>query len=603
MTAESPAMPMQAVPRTSAVWHRLGRNAWGLVLLVLLAPLLVWLAPLLLLFLLWPALVALNPLQALPAGMTRMGVWRDVLRLLLFCIPLLGLLRAASLLPWMAWPEIIGFTNRILLPGVIQFGPAFVPWFDLCLGLLGFVVALGFALQDLAWRVLGQRRVARLPRTRVADLQPGLVQLQGRARSLYDEHSDILYYLPAVGPGSEARAQHNSFYLEDDSGRVMVDTSGACFSDLQAERGEHGGVSDYLRGVAGILDTRCSEIVLPGNERVASDGRFEWSLRSGDPVYLVGVAQLRFHGDAEERELVIRPRGQLFGNHFHQVFFLTNGKPRLPKNYFRHGLAYSGVYAAVSLFFCAWLAALGWAGQRDFATAYGYEPLPESSAPFQQEVIPLPERRGQVPGYGLISVSEMLQKTRTASAGSLIHLLGALEGLNAQELLTPVLRDIVLEDADEARRHIAENKLRLWGEPVPRPPWHFAALYLDGARVPIDNQAAEDLLNLATHAVSSCRSGNGGKAAFAQRERLIGADRIFVRFAMPQQLQQGEQQFAVSNAGFTLATAARPSEVFAYTERSFRLLSGCGEGVIEALWCHRELAASLGARRPPFCRR
>ncbi len=600
----SPVSTARVVPpRAGRVRYRLLRNAWGLTLVILLAPLLAWASPLVLLFLLWPALVVLNPLQPAPTGMTRLQVLRDVLLLFLYCLPLLGLLRGAQVGPWLDWGPIVAFANGMMAPGVARFGPAFIPWADFLLGSTGVLVALGFAFQDALWRGRARVRVDNLPLSRIADLQPGLVRVQGRARPLYDEGSAILYYLPPTENGGEARAQHNSFHLEDDTGRVVVDTTGACFTDEAAERGEHQGLFDYLRGVAGILDTRCSEIVLPRNERVAGDGRREWTLGDGDPVYLVGYAQPRFGEKGPDAELVIRPQTRLFGSHFHQLFYLTNGEGRLPAGYFRHGLAYAWLYALVSAGFCAWLASIGWQGTRDFEAAYGYEYVePVAVEPFRQDVIPLAEREAQVPGYGLISVAEMLDLARRAPAGQLVYLLRALESLNAQEPVVPLLKDIVRDDTDPARRHIAQGKLRAWGERVPQPSSQFAALYLGGERVPVDSRTAGELLSLAGHTLGSCEAVEGGQTAWAERDRLTDADRLFFRLPQPREAGTDDSRVALHQAGFTLQPGAGAGEIFAYGEKDFFRVHRCNASLLNALWCHSGIRAQLRQGYPDLCR-
>mgnify|MGYP001559189596 CR=1 FL=1 len=205
--------------------------------------------------------------------------------------------------------------------------------FDLWIGGAGAVAVPIWLGLDAFWRRRQATQVANLPRSKARSVSLGLVELQGIARlpkgaakkAILKLRSDMDHY---AAPEQKLR----SFYLEDASGRIRVDPA-RC-------RIRAGWISDF----AGLF--RVHEVVLTRRvERNDADDSETRTLRDGDPVYVIGNAEVdpAAPADAVDSErLVIRPCAatswslavwQAFfgpaalpsGRADHNVFFISDG--------------------------------------------------------------------------------------------------------------------------------------------------------------------------------------------------------------------------------------------------------------------------------------
>lgn len=153
--------------------------------------------------------------------------------------------------------------------------------FDVFVGIAGVVVVLGSTMIDTFWRLRQVRQLENLPTSRAASAARGIAEFAGIARSISAPDKPILYYENAAAPII------NPFYLEDDSGRILVDPVGAVFRS----------------GRATSLTGRINEIVLTRRFIPAQINRqMSMELRDGDPVYLIGNVMT-----AENGERVVKP--------------------------------------------------------------------------------------------------------------------------------------------------------------------------------------------------------------------------------------------------------------------------------------------------------
>jgi hypothetical protein len=185
----------------------------------------------------------------------------------------------------------------ISLPGI---------WFEYMTGAAGILFGLGY-LSDGVWRMMTARQVAHLATSSAASAAPGLSEFRGVVR-LREPLVDVNVPIP---PGTVLfyhEAEHDNkggdllvewgrkpvcrpFYLEDRSGRILVDPSDAVMRQSL---------------VHNLLGSRACEIVLTRHRRqekreVRGGGTIEFVerwLEEGDPVYLIGNVEA--HGEASQ---------------------------------------------------------------------------------------------------------------------------------------------------------------------------------------------------------------------------------------------------------------------------------------------------------------
>jgi hypothetical protein len=140
-------------------------------------------------------------------------------------------------------------------------------------GILGVSVTLVFAFIDIPWRLKQIRQVRTLPRSRARSAAVGLGEFEGIARAAGADR-DI------TKSGAKTALP---FYLDDGSGRILVDPQGAAVRE---------------RMLAGA-SMQLNEI--------------EEGIRDGDRVYVIGNVQTRdsiAHDALESERLVIKPLKQ-----------------------------------------------------------------------------------------------------------------------------------------------------------------------------------------------------------------------------------------------------------------------------------------------------
>ncbi len=192
-------------------------------------------------------------------------------------------------------------------------------WFILISASAAVLWAIVRSIREVSWILQEIRQVDNLPGSKARSVTPGLAEMSGTARSLDAEGSGIhpLLRLIEADRLSRTRVAGVPFYLEDETGRILVDPG-------KAQPGS---------AWAFILGFRCHDIILT-RHRIAGS----WfspsirELRPGDPVYIVGSVQLREDSPQDARgpeALVIRPlveeRQDFFWKIFHR--YLSDEHP------------------------------------------------------------------------------------------------------------------------------------------------------------------------------------------------------------------------------------------------------------------------------------
>ncbi len=150
-------------------------------------------------------------------------------------------------------------------------GPFPVACVALFIGLSGIVTAAVFVVLNGFWRLRQLRQLENLPTSKVRSVAIGLAELRGVARSNGLIPEPILTVDPAAA---------KPFYLEDETGRILIDPAGA---RLRHWKWAH----TFAPRICQIVLTRRTE------------GPFQrprLELHDGDPVYLIGNVQRQGEG-------------------------------------------------------------------------------------------------------------------------------------------------------------------------------------------------------------------------------------------------------------------------------------------------------------------
>lgn len=183
--------------------------------------------------------------------------------------------------------------------------------YDMIMGVSGIVFGIMVFYRDGFWRIRQYRQVGNLPTSKVRSLQAGLVELKGTARKMV-ETTSVPEGVPsnAILWTSNTNVKMNIFYLEDETGKVIVDPEGALividFMKYKLSQRKAGLNFAFVESsIRFILGERFSEIVLWRHfKRIqTSDGQRDiaW-LEDGDQIYIIGNAEI----DELSNNLVVR---------------------------------------------------------------------------------------------------------------------------------------------------------------------------------------------------------------------------------------------------------------------------------------------------------
>jgi len=224
------------------------------------------------------------------------------------------------------------------LPAELLGDVTLVARFDVAVGSAGVLVALGTVSLDTFWRLRQARQIANLPTARARSAALGIAEFRGRARRADGADGEVLAWTLAGGQRFEP------FYLEDATGRILIDPRGAKFRVSRAS--SYGG-----RIVEIVLTQRTTspELTRP----------LTMQLLTGDPIYVIGNVTLNPEappGALGSERLVVKPLVEpgvtnvfaslFFGKwsipaarRIEHVFFLSDGSERLARSHILKGLA------------------------------------------------------------------------------------------------------------------------------------------------------------------------------------------------------------------------------------------------------------------------
>ncbi|CAB1056945.1 hypothetical protein D1BOALGB6SA_1684 [Olavius sp. associated proteobacterium Delta 1] len=216
--------------------------------------------------------------------------------------------------------------------------PRLMAYLDVAVGLAGIVLGILATYIDSTWRARQAAQVELLPTSRARSAAIGLVELQGRARPVSPSaKAPVLQY----NSRSADSTRKQPFYLEDDTGRILIDPRASRFR------------TRWMTSFGG----RITETVLKRREQLPDlSTPHVMTLQPGDPVYVIGTAQPNPDAPADaldSERLVVRQRkmsifttpmwqvsqGKMRPEHgVEDIFFLTDSKEQAARKRIMKGL-------------------------------------------------------------------------------------------------------------------------------------------------------------------------------------------------------------------------------------------------------------------------
>ena len=223
-------------------------------------------------------------------------------------------LRAVILAALSFFPKAMALFDEIHIPFYDLFTPVFGPlfpyWMDFYWGVISLVIIFLIALFDSIRRNKLTRQIEVLPTAKVRSVAVGLAELKGTAVSLKGQHKEapiMRSWVASTENGITSKNRSEPFYLEDGTGRMLIDPTGI---SINAE-------SDMF-GIA-LHQAILRSFKMEG-------GYWESRLMPGDTVYVVGNVLIN-HDKAkyENDEVVVKPRkSSLLSLNFYDLFFVSN---------------------------------------------------------------------------------------------------------------------------------------------------------------------------------------------------------------------------------------------------------------------------------------
>jgi HEAT repeat protein len=236
------------------------------------------------------------------------------------------------------------------------YGPALMAWVRLVAGVTGIAMSAGLLAFALRWRLEQLRQIGNLPRSKARSAAIGLAEFEGVARRVAAPGgAQDQAGLKRILPGDDPLKPVVRFYLEDETGRILVDPAGA-----------------RLRiGMAFHMSLQLCEIHLHNASKPHGRKRELWD---GDPLYLIGNVQIDPEAGPDPTGaggILVRPLAQ--SHHSGALWRLLFGKQppgqqiKAPNVFFASDSREHGARRAILagmrqslLFALVWIAASGW---------------------------------------------------------------------------------------------------------------------------------------------------------------------------------------------------------------------------------------------------
>ncbi|GJM06208.1 MAG: hypothetical protein DHS20C09_22040 [marine bacterium B5-7] len=300
----------------------------------------------------------------------------DVKELIVVSIGMLAVvafLRSAAIILYQYYPEALMMIDAPLIITLDFFGFKSLAVYDYYIGVFGILVFIIIACEDTFWRIAQHRNIHTMPFSKARSIAMGMVKIKGVVKPL-EKYRDKISLLQHCKSNESDKSNYEfrlPFFLEDETGKIMIDTEGANFATDTGVHGEQAGFGQYS---SLLPHDYIGTILLPKHQKKRGVGSTTYSMQQGDPVYVLGIAQRREPDRDSNADVIIRPNKGLFGHKHHDVFFLTNGMYQQPEKYFYHGLWHAWILTLVCTACIGWMIMNAQSGMDNYEAAYGYKP-------------------------------------------------------------------------------------------------------------------------------------------------------------------------------------------------------------------------------------
>jgi hypothetical protein len=223
-------------------------------------------------------------------------------------------LRAILLAVMSFFPEAMARFNEIhgfvYVPLAAAFGDLAPYWMDLYWGAFGAGIIFFIALCGSIRRNRLARQVRILPTAKIRSVAVGLAELKGKAIAMAGNAKGapiMRSWIESTDDGHSTRTHIDPFYLDDGTGRILVDPRGASINDEGAffDIDLHQAILKLVKKKAGFPESR---------------------LMHGDTVYVVGNVQINRDRDAyPDEEVVVKPcKSSWLSMRFYDLFLVSN---------------------------------------------------------------------------------------------------------------------------------------------------------------------------------------------------------------------------------------------------------------------------------------
>lgn len=315
--------------------------------------------------------------------------------------------------------EIHGFVYE---PLRAAFGDLAPYWLDVYWGALGALVIFLIAFCGSVLRNRLVRQVQILPTARIRSVAVGLAELKGKAITLAGRAKGdpiMRSWIESTGDGHASRTHAEPFYVDDGTGRMLVDPRGTGINHDGSffGIGLHQAILRRIDGNAGFAESR---------------------LTPGDPVYVVGNVQINHDRDAyPDDEVVLKPsRSSWMSMRFNDLFFVSNLGEKAVLKGLRGSVGRGWRNVLIGMAFCAWLSAYGLANIMQFTSGS------VDGAPRWLRAIMTPttlEREIRVPGLGVHPTFELLRMIEEGDREKTDAIMDTFRDLGLGHLAVPTL--------------------------------------------------------------------------------------------------------------------------------------------------------------------
>lgn len=221
---------------------------------------------------------------------------------------------------------------------------------DLWWGATATVGIFTLALMDSVRRSMLISQIRNVSTSRARSVAVGFAELSGRAMPLGKAPMTqplIRSWIQAEGGLHSHRIEIEPFYLEDETGRILIDARGAKVE------------ADEESATTGLHQVKL-------RQHVGKDGLPEARLMPGDTIFVIGSVQINDDATTkDEHPIVVKPkRSSLLRLEYYDLFFLGNGNEKAQLAAFEKRIrrGWSGV--AMLMGITLWLALNAWTNIR-----------------------------------------------------------------------------------------------------------------------------------------------------------------------------------------------------------------------------------------------